>query len=314
MSKLCTSGRQSLQQPASSAIALLLLVGSLLAVAVLLSKLAAVQDAPMLWYLTISMGGSGMVLLAAALLRGDARHVPASIVAYSLVAGALMALGSALGYLSVGRVGASYVAIAMAFPTLLTYLLSLAVGMDRLDLLRMIGVACGLAGGLWLALAKGGAAASGDIPAVLAACAMPFVLAVGNVFRTRYWPNGTTPLLLSGAMLVCGALLTAPFALWHEGIRIVALSTVPILSLISVVAIASFSFQYAAFFRLQQLAGPVYLSQIGSVAAIVGSFIAVITMGETLPNGFTPAAILIACGVVVFQHATRRGVPHQVLG
>ena len=47
-----------------TAFILLITVGTLLAAAVLLSKLAAEQGAPMLWYLTAAMSGSGVVLFA----------------------------------------------------------------------------------------------------------------------------------------------------------------------------------------------------------------------------------------------------------
>jgi|APThiThiocy_cv2_1041547.scaffolds.fasta_scaffold00119_133 GST-like protein len=186
-----------------TAFILLITVGTLLAAAVLLSKLAAEQGAPMLWYLTAAMSGSGVVLFATS--RGAAAAPDrAPTLTYSLVAGGLLALGSALGYLSVERVGASFVALAMAFPTMMTYLLSLALGMDRFDRGRLAGVGAGLAGGLILALGKGIGAAPADVPALVMVCLMPAVLAIGNIYRTRFWPRGAMPRLLAGQMLLCG--------------------------------------------------------------------------------------------------------------
>lgn len=254
----------------------------------------------MLSYLTLAMGGSGLVLTAmSGIGRGEAGT--ANIVWYSLVAGALMALGSALGYITVHRVGAAFIALTFAFPPMLTWLLSLLLGLERFDAFRFGGLLVGLAGGVLLAVGKGFATPS-DIGAILVACAVPFVLAVGNVFRTRYWPKGANPRELAGAMLVCGAALTLPFALLNEGAWAPTDVLRPPMLGVLAIAIATFVAQYAAFFRLQHIAGPVYLSQIGSVAALVGSPIAVLLLGETLPQGFAIAAILIVSGLAAFHY------------
>lgn len=281
---------------------LLLFTGSMLALAVLLSKFAANSSAPMIWYLALAMGLSGIFLIVDAHWRGETGGSWKSLLIYSLIAGALMALGSMLGYISVGRVGASFVSVAIAFPMLLTYLLALALGLERLKPNRVIGVLAGLGGGLWLALAKGGEMATSDLPAVVAASAMPFVIAIGNVYRTRYWPRDAQPRFLAGLMLLAGSVLTIPVACLYDGpAGLAALWQGSTLPFILGIAVVTFVAQYLAFFRLQQLAGPVYLSQIGSVAAIVGSLIAFTMLGETVFSGFVPAAICIALGLVFFQ-------------
>jgi len=285
---------------------LLLFVGLLLALNVLLSKQAAASGAAMLWYLCVSLGGSGLALVLFGAWRGELRQGPVSILPYSAAAGTLLAGGGmACGYLSVGKVGAAFVALAMAFPILLTYLLSIAVGLERGSAFRLLGVAASLAGGVWLARTKGGMAAHSDLLAILATCLMTVVLAVGNIFRFRYWPRGASPLHLAGPMLLCGAVATLPFAIWSEGSAISKLWTVPDGPIITAAAVLSFTFQYVAFFHLQQIAGPVYLSQIGSVAAIAGALLAVVLLGEQLPDGFAAAAILVALGILIFHLADR---------
>jgi drug/metabolite transporter (DMT)-like permease len=283
---------------------LLITVGALLAAAVLLSKIAAEHGAPMLWYLTAAMGGSGAVLFATSPRPAPGEgHAPTLV--YSLVAGGLMALGSALGYLSVERVGASFVALAMAFPTMMTYLLSLALGMDRFDPLRLAGVGAGLVGGLLLALGKGIGAAPSDIPALVMVCLMPVVLAIGNVYRSRFWPRGAAPRMLAGQMLLAGAALVLPVALWQHGFPGLSQLAAPFLAAVTLVAILSFALQYVAFFRLQQIAGPVYLSQVGSVAALIGAVVAMALLGERMPAGFAEASAFIVAGIAIFQYRSR---------
>lgn len=292
---------QALRGFASSPLGLLLVVGSLLAVSVLLSKTAAGLHAPMLTYLAMAMGGSGLVLMT---LTGGVRIGTAGAFAvtfYSLGAGGLMALGSAVGYLTVHEVGAAFIALALAFPPLFTWLLSLILRLERFDAIRLLGLLIGLAGGVFLAFGKG-ISTSSDMGAVLVACAMPIILAAGNVFRTRYWPKGASPRELAGAMLICGALLTLPFAMYLEGAWAFLDIFQSDMLIVFAIAVVTFVTQYVALFRLQQVAGPVYLSQIGSIAAIVGSPVAVLVLGEHLPDGFVLAALLIGLGLSIFQY------------
>lgn len=287
---------------ATAPLPLLLVVGSLLAISVLLSKTAAGLNAPMLSYLALAMGGSGVILIV--MTRGVRTGTAglAAVTVYSIGAGALMALGSALGYLTVHKVGAAFIALALAFPPMLTWFLSLFFRIERFDAFRLGGLLVGLAGGILLAVNKGLGAPS-DIGAILVACAMPAVLAAGNVFRTRFWPKGASPRELAGAMLICGAVLTLPFAIFFEGASAIPQVLQSPMLLIFLIAIATFVAQYVAMFQLQQIAGPVYLSQIGSVAAIVGSPVAVFALGEKLPNGFALAVLLIVLGLAMFQYS-----------
>lgn len=296
--------------PAKQAFPLLITTGTLLAVAVLLSKLAAANNAPMLTYLCMALGGSGIILTL--ISRGQPRPAASATVLllYSLGAGALMALGSALGYLAVGKVGAAFIAVALAFPPLLTWFLSLLTGLETFAVSRVAGLLISLAGGALLAFGKGLDVPHAEIGGVLLACAMPVVLAVGNVYRSLFWPNGTSARQLAGLMSLCGAALTLPFAVWQEGLGAgLALWQAPLLPILCC-AVVSFVFQYLTFFRLQQIAGPVYLSQTGSVAAITGTPIAIVVLGETAPDGFALAAALITIGLAIFQlNVFRKGGP-----
>ena len=288
-------------------IILLLITGTLLAGAVLLSKVAAAAGMPMLWYLAFAMGLSGAILTARARWREKPEMTNVSSLLYSLGAGALMAAGSILGYMSIDRVGAGFISVAMTFPTLITYILSLALGMERGNSLRLCGVILGLAGGLWFAISKTAEVSTSDVPAVIGATVMPFVLAIGNIYRTRFWPVGGKPQRLAGEMLLAGAFVTTPLALWYDGVTsLQMILRQETFALIVMAAIACFTLQYVSFFSLQLVAGPVYLSQIGSVAAVVGSLFAITLFGEAVPSGLLPATLLIAGGVVLFHTSSRR--------
>ncbi|MFT5486423.1 MAG: drug/metabolite transporter (DMT)-like permease [Paracoccaceae bacterium] len=296
---------------------LLLVTGTLLTVTIVLSRMAGTDGAPMLWFVSVSMGGGGVVLLAIAALSGQARGVWKILLAYSLGAGIFQATSMATAYLAVAHVGVGYISLAFAFPLLITYVLALAVGMERLVWLRAAGVTVGLAGGLMIAVSKyNGLAGDGaedqaaDTAAlgwIIAASAIPFILAGGNLYRTRYWPKGAPPLLLAALMLIFAGVLTASAALTLEGTAAAtALWQNPSLLTLTVINIAAFALKFVTYFQLQHVAGPVYLSQIGSVGAAVGIPVAVMYFGETLPDGFTLAVVLIVAGAVLFQLRSSR--------
>lgn len=286
---------------------LLLVTGSLLGVSIILSRLAATGAAPMLWFLAAVMVGSGLVLVVAALSVGSPTRSLRSLVLYSLGAGAFQAVPQAMAYLSVAHVGAGYVSIAFAFPLLVTYVLALMFGMERMSLSRATGVAVALAGGLMLVLSKFDGLSGEAAAWVLVASAIPVVIAFGNLYRTRFWPVGANPLPLAALMLTLGGLMIVPFAAGVEGAaRLGVLLRNPDLLVLIGVSIAVFALRYVTYFRLQHVAGPVYLSQIGTVGAAVATPIAVVFMGEVLPRNFAIAIALIVAGVVLFEYGRRR--------
>ncbi|WP_236551376.1 hypothetical protein [Billgrantia tianxiuensis] len=67
-----------------------------------------------------------------------------------------------------------------------------------------------------------------------------------------------------------------------------------------------FTVLYVFYFVLQKIAGPVYLSQIGMVAALVGTLIAVSLLGEAVPPYLGLAGALVVLGAVLFHRGASR--------
>lgn len=289
---------------------LLLLTGAFLAVTILISRAASDDGAPMLAFLTVATGGAGLILSLTAAATGRVGGEPRRVVLYALGAGAFQALPIAMTYLAVAHVGAGFLSIAFAFPLLLTYVLALGLGMERWDPLRGGAVALGLGGGAILTAAKLGGAEAGAGVWIGVACAVPVVISLGNLYRTRFWPDGAPPLMLAGGMLGAAALLTLPVALWRDGAAgFAALLGAPLVGALLTANLLAFTAQFMTYFRLQKAAGPVYLSQIGTVGALIGAPAAVWLFGEALPGGrwgFAAAAALLAAGVALFALAARR--------
>ncbi|MFC3282118.1 EamA family transporter [Litchfieldella rifensis] len=286
------------------ALGCLLLVGTFLALSLVVAKLADGAGVPRLTFLMVAVAGAGIVLTAITALQRQPISLTRRTLEYAIVSGALFALPNALGFLAVRHVGAGFVSLSFAFPILITWLLAVLLSLERLRTLRLLGVLLGLSGGLLLAAAKAGGV-DGSQGWVVLVLAMPVVIALGNIYRTLRWPSGAAPVFLAALMMLGGALALLPFALLFEPGQMQALFESASAIRLLLVEVAVFSVLYLFYFVLQKLAGPVYLSQIGTVAALVGTLIAVFTLGEALPPNLGLAGILVALGTILFHRGAR---------
>ena len=293
-------------KPVSSlaALGLLTFVGTLLAFSLIVGKAAIIEGAQAMPFLFFAMLGASITLFLIARIRREDTALNRRTLEYGLAAGFLFALPNAIGFLAVNHVGAGFISLTYAFPILVTYIIALGLRMEGMVMLRALGVLTGLAGGIILGFSK---ASVGDAPFIWVALALaaPVVIAIGNIYRTLRWPVGVSPIVLASFMLFGSALFILPFAL-SDGFS--ALFSVfqgnSILGLL-IGQILVFSALYIAYFVLQKLAGPVYLSQIGSVAAIAGPIMGVAIFAESLPPNIAIAGGLIALAMYLFQRGTR---------
>jgi drug/metabolite transporter (DMT)-like permease len=300
---------QSTPNPKSShnwliVLTLLLATGTLLGISTNLSKLAAQAGLDPLAFLTWSVIGAAAALVSIGVVRNRLPKLNARTAEYFVVAGLVsVALPNLLFFAAVPRIGAGFVALAIAFPPLFTYLGALGLGMERFQMQRAIGVMFALAGAVYLAVLKL-SDPNVDPYWVAAALVGSLSLAIGNIYRTARWPKGASPDELAPAMLVVSALMLLVFAALLEvfnsplkgfSLAVPFNSAAPTFLIIA--QVATFSLQYLLFFMLQKRGGPVYLSLLGSVGAIVGIPIAVFLLGESVPQGLAIGGFLIALGI-----------------
>lgn len=295
-------------------ILLLLIVGGLLATSTIFAKAAPDFGWAPLGLLQWSLLGAvilqGLFLVRSSKPvtgrvsdRGARRAGRWEILVYMAITGLLFAVPHALAFAAAIHVGAGFVALCFAFPLVLTYGLSVAFGLDRLHPLRLLGVAFGLLGTVLLA------AGARDISPTaflwtLAALVIPVVISFANIYRTVKWPAGAKPAVLSAGMM---ATAFAALVSFNASTGIPMLPATDMSAAWTMVAAQSaiFSVQYALYFRLQKIAGPVYLSQIGSVAAMVGLVLAYLAFAEIPTTAQILAAAAAGLGIV-FVSTVRR--------
>lgn len=285
-----------------SAAGLLLVTGALLGLTLPFGKLATAAGVePILWSLVIS-AGTGSVLLCALLLRG---HLPALTLPklrYFFVAAAISyALPNLLMFSAIPHLGAGYTGIMLTLSPVITLVLSLMLRVRRPNMLGVAGIVVGFAGALMVALTRGEAGQPAELFWVLLGLLIPLSLACGNIYRSLDWPEAAGPIELAvGSHLAAAAMLAAGMLAMEGDRSFGQLSGVPLLVLAQV---TSSSAMFAFFFRLQAVGGPVYLSQIGYVAAAIGLISGTLLLGEHYRALTWIGAGVIVIGVIMTTKA-----------
>ena len=285
-------------------LALLFAAGSFIGLIFPLTKLAGAEGLQPCTFAGLSAAGASIVLLAVVrLTRQKVTATPAEL-RYAAVAGQFT-FAIPFGTLAavVPFAGSGIPAILQSLAPITTLAIVYAMGLERPRFARAAGLAIGLAGVLLILASRG--AEPGASPDALFWTALalitPAALAIGNVYRSVAWPPGSQALPLACVTLAFAAagLLLLALMLW-----LVDLAAAPWQGLAQgwhLVLLQSLctGIGYGFFFRLQQVGGPVYLSQISYVNTAVGVGFAVIAFGEILPLTAWLAVALIFSGIAL---------------
>ncbi|GLS30653.1 EamA-like transporter family protein [Mesorhizobium albiziae] len=285
-----------------SAFGLLLVTGGLLGLTLPFGKIATGEGVPaMLWAFVISFGAGGVLLLVL-LARRHRFVLTAHKLRYFAIAAAISyAVPNMLMFSAISHLGAGYTGIMFTLSPVITLVLSILLGVRRPNLLGIAGIAVGFVGALMVALTRGEAGQPAELFWVFVGLLIPVSLAAGNIYRTYDWPEGTGPTELAvGSHLAAAAMLLAGLFSTGSAGSFSLLSGLPLLMLAQV---ASASAMFAFFFRLQAVGGPVYLSQIGYVAAAIGLIAGTFFLGERYALLTWAGAAIVTAGVVMTTRA-----------
>ncbi|WP_025646807.1 MULTISPECIES: DMT family transporter [unclassified Psychrobacter] len=276
----------------------LLVGGALLGIATNLAKFAVEIGLTPLAFLFWSISGAAIILSIVAYMRDEVLAPSARSFEYYVIAALVSVAGSNLIFFSaIPHVGAGFVALIISLPPLLTYLAALVINIERFNIWRAFGVAAALAGAGVLAARKFSAPEASVFWIALALCG-PVLLAIGNIYRSLRWPDDASPIALAPGMLIAAAVILGLVGLLPGFTLAVPLATALPIGLI-VLQASIFAGQFLLLFVLQKTGGPVLLSLLGAVGAVVGVPVAVFLQGEAIPEGLVLGGSLIALGVAL---------------
>lgn len=274
---------------------LLLGTGAALGLNFPIGKMAmAAGVTPALWAAVISAGaGLAMLFIVAVTERGDLSRT--STLSFAIISGFLSyVVPNLLTYSVIPKIGSGLAAIMFALSPVVTALLSVVLRVRPPNLLGIFGITLGLAGAGIIIFSRQ-LDFSGSTPWILLALLIPVFLGAGNVYRTMAWPFGASPRKLAAHTNLAAVPFLAIFIYAQTGtIDLAPLAAIP--GLVAVQLVVS-TVMFLMFFRLQQVGGPTYLSQIGYVAAAVGVVIGVLYFGEIYPPHVWVGAGAIAAGI-----------------
>lgn len=289
----------------SSAPGLFFVTGGLLGLTLPLGKLAGQAGVPpTVWALTISLGAGAILALARAL--AGRRGAPSGTEwRFYVVAGLISyALPNLLMFSVMPHVGAGFTGLFFTLSPVATLTLALLLRVQRTSRLGVLGIAIGFLGAVVVSATRGQLGAPAGLGWIALGMLVPLFLAAGNIYRTVAWPSGGHPIALAAGSHLAAAAMLSLLLLGTGQIGAVAtLTAIPGLALTQAVAAAA---TFAVFFRLQAVGGPVYLSQIGYVAAAVGLVSGVAFLGERYGLATWAGAGLICLGVALATRAQAR--------
>ena len=279
----------------------LLTGGALIGISTNLAKYAGEIGLTPLAFLFWSITGAAFILFTYAFSRHELPALSRPTLSYYLIAALVSVAGSNLIFFSaIPHVGASFVALTISLPPLLTYLAAIILRIEPFTKLRAFGVVAALAGVGVLAARKFSAPDASIFWIVLTLCG-PVLLAIGNIYRTLYWPDNLSPSALAPGMLIAASVLLALVSIVPNYSLAVPMTELLPIGLIAIQAFV-FAAQFLLLFLLQKTGGPVLLSLLGAVGAVVGVPVAIFLQGESPPEGLFLGASLIALGVILVTY------------
>ena len=250
---------------------------------------------PALWAAIISLG-AGLAMLAIAQITNKQAQSVGPLLNFSFVSGILSyVMPNLLTYLVIPKIGSGLTAVMFALSPVATAIISLVLQVRPPSRWAIFGIGCGLMGALMIVFGRNQNIAINSSEWMFAAFFIPIFLGLGNVYRTAAWPKNASPHMLASYTNLAAVPFLIAIAMFMD------FDLKPVLQIPALVALQLMvsTTMFLMFFKLQQIGGPTYLSQIGYVAAAVGLIVGVAYLGESYPLLVWLGAGVVAIGVAV---------------
>ena len=248
----------------------------------------------------------GAVLLAITLIRG--KRVPLSprhLRLYVICGVVGTALPTSLTFAITPRIPVGVFSILQSLTPLLTYLIAVALRIDGVSPIRIVGITIGFVAVCLLVGPASASVGSTSTVWLLLCLIVPLSYAAENNIIATIRPDGVDDLTLLTGMLICGALATLPaviamdaFAPLSAPLGRVEWAT---LGMVTVNVVS-----YASFIYLVRITGPVFASQAGYLVVAVGVAVGMLVYGERHSSWVWVAAVLLLVGMALVKERVHR--------
>lgn len=307
-------------RPATSSVPRLLplgmivVLGSLWGLAFSFSKMATNGGVHPIAYTFWQAFAAGIVVLGVCLLRRTRLSFRPDHLRVYLVNGVTgIALPNVILVTAIAHLPAGVMVLTIPFSPLMTYVIAVAVGMERYSVLRVAGVLCGLGGVALIVLPRASLPDVDAAPWFLLALLTPACYAVNGILAVRLRPPDARSLPLAAGMLLAAAIVLAPFMFAPDVLFVPSLplgeAEIGVFGQIAVSSVA-----YVMLFEILRLAGPVFMSFTGYIVTLTGIAWGVLLFGERHSPWVWSAGLLIFAGLALvnLRRDAARGVGESV--
>lgn len=194
-------------------------------------------------------------------------------------------------YFAAPHLPAGLLAVIVNTVPILAYPMALIARSESFHWQRFIAILCALAGLMFILLPESSLPSRQMVPWILLALLTPLCFAFCSVYISRYRPTDSSSLSLAAGTLIFSSLLLIP-VVFGSG-NFYALHLAPTLpDAVILLEILLSSIGYVLFFKLIEIAGPVYYSFVDAVVAITGLFWGYLIFHEGL-NFYSGTAVLL---------------------
>ena len=273
-----------------------------------LNRLATLNGVPFIPYVFWMAVISGGALLALALVRGAPPPLSwPHLRSYAFLAITGLAAPLTMFAFIAPKLPASIVSLVSALIPGLTYLLAMALGMERLRVFGVAGIALGLAGVLLIILPETSLPDPAMAGWMLLALLGPVSFAISIIGAAKFRPPQTHSVSMAAGVSLCAALFLLPVMavdgswwFFDAGFDLGAQALI-------YVSIFYVTF-WLCFFEIVRLAGPVFFSAVNYLATFSGVVWGMIIFGESFSPWAWAALALMVVGLYSLGLGGRRKI------
>ena len=195
--------------------------------------------------------------------------------------------------------------IIVILSPLITYVLALAFGLEKVKPMSLLGIVCGLAGILLLIIPELDLPDSGMVWWLLLSLLAPAGFALTNVLAVLIRPPDSPPVSFSCGLVSAASVMLVPamFVFGHEYV-FPGPSTWADIAILGAAAITCL--MYVTFLVIVKAAGPVFFSQFNYVIVVAGLIWGILLKGESYELNVWLSAALMLSGVAFLTWSARK--------
>ncbi len=266
-------------------------IGAMVGISFALAKVVAASGVPPVAALFWQLLCASIILLVALAVRGERLVLRPDHLRYYIVSGLLGVSGPQyVAYVVLAHLPAGLYTTLITLSPLATFAIASALDGRMLPGFRLVGIVIGLAG-VSLATMGGFELPETGLAWVAVALAAPVLLACGNIYRNRAYPDGANPLALAAGMLLSQAVIFWPVVV-YAGYEFSPFDLQSAAEAVVLIVGALTAVSYILTFAVQRRTDSVGFSQVGYFATLSGIVAGALAFGE-------PLSLLLAVSIAV---------------